>query len=254
MTTTAASRSRHPGHRLCGQARDLPQRRHRSRIFRFEPGEFADAVEAIPNGAAMLTQSGRGTGEVAAQPVISPQRPHQHRHELVRWDRCRASAHLSVRGPPRSVARISRRHDRYLSSSGTSTTGAVRAPCPPAPNRVDHWSRLCAVKAAVRYTGNEDCGRVVAVERSPVSGRCQDTPSGARSGMITEPDASQGLAVAPGRWACCVGRAALSCSRAEPAGGEQPRVFRTGFLLVSCRFLAVQPSVVNFLRCAVSES
>jgi GntP family gluconate:H+ symporter len=35
---------------------------------------------------------------------------------------------------------------------------------------------------------------------------------------------------------------------------EQPRVFRTGFLLVSCRFLAVQPSVVNFLRCAVSES
>ena len=35
---------------------------------------------------------------------------------------------------------------------------------------------------------------------------------------------------------------------------EQPRVFRTGFLLVLCRFLAVQPSVVNFLRCAVSES
>ena len=35
---------------------------------------------------------------------------------------------------------------------------------------------------------------------------------------------------------------------------EQPRVFRTGFLLVLCYFLAVQPSVVNFLRCAVSES
>ena len=38
------------------------------------------------------------------------------------------------------------------------------------------------------------------------------------------------------------------------AEGEQPRVFRTGFLLVLCYFLAVQPSVVNFLRCAVSES
>ena len=38
------------------------------------------------------------------------------------------------------------------------------------------------------------------------------------------------------------------------AGPEQPRVFRTGFLLVLCYFLAVQPSVVNFLRCAVSES
>jgi hypothetical protein len=36
--------------------------------------------------------------------------------------------------------------------------------------------------------------------------------------------------------------------------GEQPRVFRTGSLLVLCYFLAVQPSVVNFLRCAVSES
>ena len=35
---------------------------------------------------------------------------------------------------------------------------------------------------------------------------------------------------------------------------EQPRVFRTGFLLVLCYFLAVQPSVVDFLRCAVSES
>ena len=35
---------------------------------------------------------------------------------------------------------------------------------------------------------------------------------------------------------------------------EQPRVFRTGFLLVLCCFLAVQPSIVNFLRCAVSES
>ena len=34
---------------------------------------------------------------------------------------------------------------------------------------------------------------------------------------------------------------------------EQPRVFRTGFLLVLCYFLAVQPSVVNFLRCAVSK-
>jgi hypothetical protein len=32
-----------------------------------------------------------------------------------------------------------------------------------------------------------------------------------------------------------------------------PRVFRTGFLLVLGYFLAVQPSVVNFLRCAVSE-
>ena len=40
-----------------------------------------------------------------------------------------------------------------------------------------------------------------------------------------------------------------------PTGGrEQPRVFRTGFLLVLCYFLAVQPSVVDFLRCAVSES
>lgn len=38
------------------------------------------------------------------------------------------------------------------------------------------------------------------------------------------------------------------------SGLEQPRVFRTGFLLVLCYFLAVQPSVVNFLRCAVSES
>ena len=35
---------------------------------------------------------------------------------------------------------------------------------------------------------------------------------------------------------------------------SRPRVFRTGFLLVLCYFLAVQPSVVNFLRCAVSES
>jgi hypothetical protein len=35
---------------------------------------------------------------------------------------------------------------------------------------------------------------------------------------------------------------------------EQPRVFRTGFLLVLCHFLAVQPSVVHFLRRAVSES
>jgi hypothetical protein len=39
-----------------------------------------------------------------------------------------------------------------------------------------------------------------------------------------------------------------------PAAFEQPRVFRTGFLLVLCHFLAVQPSVVDFLRCAVSES
>jgi nucleoside-diphosphate-sugar epimerase len=36
--------------------------------------------------------------------------------------------------------------------------------------------------------------------------------------------------------------------------GEQPRVFRTGFLLVLCHFLAVQPSVVHFLRRTVSES
>jgi hypothetical protein len=34
---------------------------------------------------------------------------------------------------------------------------------------------------------------------------------------------------------------------------EQPRVFRTGFLLVLCYFLAVQPSVVNFLRRAIPE-
>src|SRR5512133_3436080 len=40
----------------------------------------------------------------------------------------------------------------------------------------------------------------------------------------------------------------------DRAGCEQPRVFRTGFLLVLCYFLAVQPSVVSFLRCAVSES
>jgi hypothetical protein len=39
-----------------------------------------------------------------------------------------------------------------------------------------------------------------------------------------------------------------------PGNTEQPRVFRTGFLLVLCYFLAVQPSVVNFLRRAVSES
>ena len=35
---------------------------------------------------------------------------------------------------------------------------------------------------------------------------------------------------------------------------EQPRAFRTGFLLVLCYFLAVQPSVVNFLRRAIPES
>jgi hypothetical protein len=40
----------------------------------------------------------------------------------------------------------------------------------------------------------------------------------------------------------------------QPGEPEQPRVFRTGFLLVLCYFLAVQPSVVDFLRCAVSES
>jgi hypothetical protein len=44
------------------------------------------------------------------------------------------------------------------------------------------------------------------------------------------------------------------CSATAPAASEQPRVFRTGFLLVLCCFLAVQPSIVNFLRCAVSES
>jgi hypothetical protein len=44
-------------------------------------------------------------------------------------------------------------------------------------------------------------------------------------------------------------------ARARPVTpSEQPRVFRTGFLLVLCYFLAVQPSVVDFLRCAVSES
>lgn len=44
----------------------------------------------------------------------------------------------------------------------------------------------------------------------------------------------------------------------EPGAGdpsfEQPRVFRTGFLWVLCYFLAVQPSIVNFLRCPVPES
>ncbi|GAA0895565.1 hypothetical protein GCM10009559_51710 [Pseudonocardia zijingensis] len=99
------------------QARDLQQRLHRSRIFWLDPGDFADTVEAIPNGAAMVTQSARGMGEVAAQRVIPPQRTHQHQ-ELGPSDRCRAFDHLSVRGPPQPVTRISRRHDRYLLKFG----------------------------------------------------------------------------------------------------------------------------------------
>jgi RNA-directed DNA polymerase len=42
-------------------------------------------------------------------------------------------------------------------------------------------------------------------------------------------------------------------SAVSPVLAGLPRVFRTGFLLVLGYFLAVQPSVVNFLRCAVSE-
>ena len=53
----------------------------------------------------------------------------------------------------------------------------------------------------------------------------------------------------PARLAAALEQAVDACRRCE-----QPRVFRTGFLLVLCYFLAVQPSVVNFLRCAVSES
>src|SRR4051794_20636857 len=51
-----------------------------------------------------------------------------------------------------------------------------------------------------------------------------------------------------------IGLASRRRSRVRPCHtSEQPRVFRTGFLLVLCYFLAVQPSVVNFLRRAIPE-